>query len=418
MRGFALFGILLVNMELYSHPVQQLVLGHDELATKADRLAVWAIDLFADSKIYPVFSFLFGLGLAMKMQRLESQDSASLPFWLRRMFILFCIGIAHAFLLWVGDILMLYALLGTVAVVFFRRRSQRTLLLGAVGILAVTALFRGGLTAVAMLDQATPARAAEVLREATAKQASLRSAAEQAELIYVSGTFGDLFSQRLQDLSFTSGGIIFLAANVFAMFLLGLYAGRRGVFQDLAAHTHLIRCVCRYGLGLGLLASLAYMINAAVVRGEELTWADVLIDSLHTIGAPVLALGYIASITLWLQSDAWRVRLQPLAAVGRMALTNYLLQSLVATTLFYGYGFGLFGSVGPALGLLITIAIFAVQVPLSVWWLGHFQFGPVEWVWRSLTYLHCQPIRERQEQGSVRHELNSLPLETRRTSNP
>ena len=97
--------------------------------------------------------------------------------------------------------------------------------------------------------------------------------------------------------------------------------------------------------------------------------------------------------TLLLQNEAWLARLRPLAAVGRMALTNYLLQSLIATTLFYGYGFGLFGQVGPALGLLITVAIFGVQIPLSVWWLRHFQFGPVEWLWRTLTYPCFQPFR-------------------------
>ena len=88
-----------------------------------------------------------------------------------------------------------------------------------------------------------------------------------------------------------------------------------------------------------------------------------------------------------MQNEAWLARLRPLAAVGRMALTNYLLQSLIATTLFYGYGFGLFGQVGPALGLLTTIAIFTAQIPISVWWMGRFQFGPVEWLWRALTYL-------------------------------
>ena len=103
-------------------------------------------------------------------------------------------------------------------------------------------------------------------------------------------------------------------------------------------------------------------------------------------GVP-LAQSYIAALTLLLQNEVWLARLRPLAAVGRMALSNYLLQSLIATTLFYGYGFGLFGQVGPALGLLTTIAIFTAQIPISVWWMGRFQFGPVEWLWRALTYL-------------------------------
>jgi uncharacterized protein len=111
------------------------------------------------------------------------------------------------------------------------------------------------------------------------------------------------------------------------------------------------------------------------------------------VAAPALALFYASTILLLTQREAWRRRLAPLAAVGRMALSNYLLQSLVCTTIFYSYGLALFDKVGPALGLLLTVAIFLVQVPLSVWWLRRFQFGPVEWLWRSLTYWRVQPLR-------------------------
>ena len=130
------------------------------------------------------------------------------------------------------------------------------------------------------------------------------------------------------------------------------------------------------------------------VRNEP-SWQTLLAVIGQTIGAPALAMSYVAVITLLVQHDAWRARLGPLAAVGRMALTNYLLQSLVATTIFYGYGFGLFGQIGPAVGILLTLAIFTAQIPLSVWWMGRFQFGPVEWLWRTLTYLRWQPIRLR-----------------------
>ena len=122
-------------------------------------------------------------------------------------------------------------------------------------------------------------------------------------------------------------------------------------------------------------------------------------------GVP-LAQSYIAALTLLLQNEAWLARLRPLAAVGRMALSNYLLQSLIATTLFYGYGFGLFGQVGPALGLLITIAIFTAQIPLSVWWMGRFRFGPVEWLWRTLTYLRFQAIQTSARLGTLRGRVS------------
>ena len=115
----------------------------------------------------------------------------------------------------------------------------------------------------------------------------------------------------------------------------------------------------------------------------------------QTFGAPALALFYMASLTLLAERPVWRGRLAPLANAGRMALTNYLLQSLVCTILFYGYGFGLYGRIGAAGGIVLTAAIFLVQVALSTWWLGRFRFGPMEWLWRTLTYGKRQEMRTR-----------------------
>ena len=199
--------------------------------------------------------------------------------------------------------------------------------------------------------------------------------------------------QRLSDLRFMYKLIIFLAFNAFAMFLPGLYAGRRGIFQDIPGHLPLFKKTLWWGLALGAGSNLIYEIANEVNTADGSTWVVLIADSVRTLGAPALSLSYIAALTLLFQLNTWRVRLRPLAAVGRMALTNYLLQSLSATTLFYGYGFGLFGQVGPALGILITLAIFTPQIPLSVWWMGRFHFGPVEWLWRTLTYLRPQPFR-------------------------
>ena len=110
-------------------------------------------------------------------------------------------------------------------------------------------------------------------------------------------------------------------------------------------------------------------------------------------GAPAMALFFASTIVLLTQAETWRRRFAPLAAVGRMALSNYLLQSLICTTIFYSYGLALFGKVRPSLGLLLTITIFLIQIPLSVWWLRRFRFGPLEWLWRSLTYWQRQPLR-------------------------
>ncbi len=393
LRGFALFGILLVNLHLFSHPVQELLTGYGEVGALLDRIAALGIQIFAESKFYPIFSFLFGLGFALQFQRAEERGTPCLPLYARRLSILLLIGLAHAVFVWVGDILVLYAVLGAILLLFFRKRSPHTLLVWAGVFLAIAVLLPAGLSGLAMLAKLTPAGAAEVSASYAASDAGLRAEAAKADVIYATGSFAEITAQRLSDLRLMYSVAIFLAFNAFAMFLLGLYAGRRGIFRNIRAHAPLLRKIFWWGCALGLSSSFAH---AVVSHGPEFalpTWLDILADPARTLGAPVLALGYIAGLTLLLQHAAWRARLGPLAAVGRMALTNYLMQSLIATTLFYGYGFGLFGQVGPGLGLLITVAIYGLQIPLSVWWLRHFQYGPVEWLWRTLTYLRPQPFR-------------------------
>jgi len=393
LRGFALLGILLVNMELFSHPVQHVFFGPKEWTGQADQLAVWGIRFLAEGKFYSLFSFLFGLGFALQIQRAEARGTRFVPFYLRRLFILLLIGLAHAIFLWTGDILVLYAVTGAVLLLFFRRRAPRTLLIWCGVMLTVTILINAALTGLVSLAQLSPEAAAEVSREFAETEANMRAAAEEAGRVFATGSFVEITRQRLSDLGFMYTYVIFLAFNVLAMFLLGLYTGRREIFRDISAHLPLFRKVLWWALPVGIIGNLVYVIFIEEVSRNEPTWESLVAVSGQTIGAPALALSYVAAITLLVQHDAWRARLSPLAAVGRMALTNYLLQSLVATTIFYGYGFGLFGQVGPALGLLLTLVIFTAQIPLSMWWMGRFQFGPVEWLWRTLTYLRWQPLR-------------------------
>ena len=317
-----------------------------------------------------------------------------MPFYLRRLFILLLIGLAHAIFIWTGDILVLYAVMGAVLLLLFRRRAPRTLLIWCGVMLSVTILLTAALTGLMALAQLSPEAAAEVSREFAETEANMRAAAEEAGRVFATGSFAEITRQRLSDLGFMYPFVIFLAFNVLAMFLLGLYAGRRGIFRDIAGHLPLFRKLLRWALPVGIIGNLVYVIAMEGANRSELDWQSLVAVIGHTVGAPALAMSYVAAITLLVQHDAWRARLGPLAAVGRMALTNYLLQSLVATTIFYGYGLGLFGQIGPAIGILYTLAIFTAQIPLSVWWMGRFQFGPVEWLWRTLTYLRWQPLRQ------------------------
>jgi uncharacterized protein len=377
LRGFAIFGILLVNMASFSsaqgfpgyiapplEPVDQLVSG--------------LIIFLAEQKFYSLFSLLFGLGFALQFDRARTRGGRFLPTYLRRLLILFGFGVAHAVLLWEGDILALYAVLG-VLLVAFRNRAPRTALIGAGLCLLLWLAMQAWLYVLSGIPLPKEADTA------------LGVSAAQWEAVHANGSYVQIAAQRISELLlFWPVFLVVLGPSVFAMFLIGLYLGKRRIFEDLGSHVPLLRRMLRWGLVVGVAGNLAYLL------GYNGTRLGFLSEAAIVLGAPALCLFYVAAICLLVQRAGWQRRLTPLAPVGRMALSNYLLQSLVATTIFYGYGLGLFGRVGPVLGLLLTVAIYAVQVLLSEWWMRRFRFGPAEWLWRSLTYARRQPMRRGQ----------------------
>jgi len=220
-----------------------------------------------------------------------------------------------------------------------------------------------------------------------------RALASQADRVYATGSFLEVTGQRARDMVFMFSVWPFMAFNVLAMMLTGLYAGKRRIFADIPGNLAFIRKVWRWGLIIGLIGNGIYVYFGQQANRAMPSLVNLISLAGQTFGAPALALFYMASLTLLAERPVWRGRLAPLANAGRMALTNYLLQSLVCTILFYGYGFGLYGRIGAAGGIVLTAAIFLVQVALSTWWLGRFRFGPMEWLWRSLTYGKRQPMR-------------------------
>ncbi len=393
LRGFAIFGILLVNMELFNSPAYPTDVSGG--TGTADRLAAWLIRFFGEGKFYTLFSFLFGVGFSLQIARAASRGARFGSVYGRRLFVLLLIGLAHALLVWAGDILVLYAVLG-VPLLVFRASSRRTLIVSTLLCLALPILFYAGLLGFVEYGRSVP-RAAEQIEwwfaETTAKHEAL---AEQSFQVYSHGTFAEVTAQRIKDFGFyyldPLDGWLVWAPHIFAMFLMGLYVGRRGFLQHISTHVPIFRNAMWWGLGLGLSGNFGFVVTA--------DWSDPVLPSVmglvetvfFVIGAPALSLFYAAAILLLIQREGWQKRLAPLAAVGRMALSNYLLQSVICTTIFYSYGLGLYGRVGPAVGVGLTVVIFLIQIILSVWWLRRFQFGPMEWVWRSLTYRKRQPM--------------------------
>jgi uncharacterized protein len=387
LRGVALFGILMVNMHYFAHPIESALLTSG--ANWVDRTAGFLIRLLFEGKFFPLFSFLFGLGIAVQQRRAEERGVSIRPRLYRRYAILLLLGIAHATLLWTGDILTLYALLGLVLLTFFYRTASRTNIIWAVALVVVLNLFIALGVVGIQASLADPSMAEEM--RASFEQDAAASAARVVEdyEVYAEGGWVEITIERTQDFfTYSLPFLLFSAPVVFAMFLLGLSFGQYGVFSDLERYRSLFSKLAFVGLPIGLALNVVYALLAdELAMSDPLTWRTSLAFFANTAGGPLLTLGYISGLTLlYHKSETAKRFLDGFVPAGRMALTNYLMHSVVWTTVFYGYGAGLLGRVGVALGVALTIVTIAIQLPFSRWWLSRFRYGPVEWLWRRLTY--------------------------------
>ncbi len=392
LRGFALLGIVIVNMGLIGVPVYGLAVDMADWPGQPNQAAEWLIRVFAEGKFYPLFSFLFGWGLAAQMRRAEAQGVPFVPLYLRRLAALLLIGVVHAVLFWEGDILVIYALLGAL-LLLFRHRSRRTILLWAVMSLLAPVVIMAGLAGLVQWGVSQGA-AAGIDASFAETITSMQQAAAQATAVYAGGSYGAIVAQHIRDLTFLYPSMLFFfMPTVFGMFLLGLLAGREGLFHDVPAHLRTFRRLAVWGLSLGLLGSVTYTYAQEVSNRAVPGGMSVLVQVGGNLGGPLLSLGYVGAIVLLAQQASWLRRLEVFAPVGRMALSNYLAQSVFYLLVFTGVGLGLYGVTGPAIQLLLAVALYAAQAMFSAWWLARFRFGPAEWLWRTLTYGRRQPMR-------------------------
>jgi len=369
LRGVALFGILLVNMRHFSTPALYAGGASQAGSLPVDRLVDGLIFFFAQGKFFPLFSFLFGLGLVLQLQRWRAKGAPSSRLFLRRLAILLIIGLLHGTLIWAGDILAKYAVLGLLFLVLLPLPPR--VLLGGAGALLMVPIMLNGLGVEGLL--------AGVAGYPTTPE-GLKAMAEQSLAVYGSGSFAEMTRQRLLDLGYRLVNPSYFSGlfTILGMFCLGAFAGQRGLFHPPVAGR--FRMMLVVGLGGFALSMVGFIAS----RFLPMLAAPPVLKTLNLVGNLSMTAMYIAAVVLVLERASWRERLAPLASAGRMALTNYLLQSLLATAIFYGLGY--YGRLGSAACLGITLAIFGIQVVASRLWLERFRFGPLEWLWRWGTY--------------------------------
>ena len=377
LRGFALVGIITANMVLYSL--------YDSLSESAKMsMSTYPIDkvldflelTFIEGKFYTIFSVLFGIGFSILLTRSQARSAGFHRFFLRRMSILFLIGLAHAVLVWHDDILECYAVCGALLLPFVKVRN-RTIIVFAILVLATGAVIK--------FTGAIPRHSFTGPREMLYARFGFTHESELARL--TQGSVLDIWRQNLGDWFgqvdyIISSGMIF---KIFGCFLLGFYIGRNEIYKRLENYRATIRRVAIGGLIIGIPLNLIY----AYTFSSEEFWVRNLAEP--TAILPLSAAYACFVCLLWL-NQRWHRRVQIFAPVGRMALTNYVGQSVICTLIFYGTGLGLGGRMGPTLYLPIAFAVYLGQIAVSRMWLARFQFGPLEWIWRMLTYGRWVPM--------------------------
>ena len=384
LRGAALLGILLVNVQLMAGPelIEQLFGLRDVTASTLERVLGGLIGWLVAGKFISSFSILFGVGAALIAERALARGRAPRRLLARRYVLLMLAGLAHMVLLFPGDVLFLYGVSGLVLLAFLRARD-RTLGVWIVALLALSAV---ALAALTVAEAGTDIDAATMELVATALA--------DAELAYAAGAYGGVVVwQALQSLFIQSSQLVSLPWTL-ALFLIGMLAHRRGYGLDPAAHRAPLVRLARVALPVGLVLNLPLLLTGPVA--ETASTAEVALPVLigasiaNTIGAPVLALGYLSALAVVVvDRGAERGIRRRLAALGRIALTGYLLQSILALVVFFG--FGVYGSVAllgePILGMLaFVVGVWVVLLAFAPWWTARFRYGPFEWLWRWGTY--------------------------------
>jgi uncharacterized protein len=379
----------------FSGPAERYILDKHPSPGLLNGVVDDLLRLLVESKAMALFCMLFAVGLAIQLERKEARgDGGFWAFAWRRMGALMAIGALHVVLLWEGDILITYALAGILLFPYLRRRSSTIYIWVAAlfGLMAAWVVAMAVMKGLAGPVNVDAQRARMLARIAPFIAQSLEAHAQT--------NWWDMLLYRLQQWYEHAGMIVPALLESFLNALLGLAVWRSGVLKDPAAHLPALRRAARWLTGAGLSASVValYWKPIRAFAGAHPPWGVAISAPaalLTEFAAPVLALAYGALLLLAWQRPAGQTLLRPFSWPGRMALTNYLAQSLIMTAIFYGWGLGLFGKVPPALALALGLAVFAVQILYSRWWLGRFQFGPAEWLWRCASYARRQPFRIR-----------------------
>ncbi|CAM3774673.1 DUF418 domain-containing protein [Mesobacillus thioparans] len=374
MRGFSLLGIFLVNMISFHSPYFYIDPetwwdGNINLFTYR------IIDVLIQASFYPLFAMLFGYGLVILRERILDKGLKFTPLAFRRLSLLLLIGCIHAFFIWEGDILITYAVCGFVFLLFLKWSAKRLMIAGLIIYIVPNVLL------VLMLG------AASAVEGGAEFSMYDEQTAAQALAVYQTGSFTEVTEQRMTEWYENNNlmGFFFYLITILPLFMIGASAAKMRLFEQVHRNKKKI------GTAAAILASLGLLIKTVPYFYEKTLMTDYAQD---IFGGVMLAMAYALIIALLSENRKMDRILYPLEAAGRLSISNYLFQSIFSTMIFYSYGLGYYGNVSIFAGTLLALAIYASQLAVSSWWVKRFYYGPVEWLWRSCTYLKKQRFKK------------------------
>ncbi|PRS40239.1 DUF418 domain-containing protein [Bacillus sp. RJGP41] len=366
LRGLAILGIFLVNMPSFHSPLLYID-GAERWAGGWDGILYRFSDIVAQASFYPLFAFLFGFGAIILAVRSEEKGISFPLLYMKRLSFLLVLGCIHAFFIWHGDILINYAVFGFALLFFYKMKGRNLILLGSVCYVLPFAILGSLFLIMGTFDSEGMA--------ITTDSAMMKQSLE----VYQSGTFTELMSQRALDWYMVNNPLnaIILFLSIFPFFLMGAGVAKQGILQNPTQYKRQLKAISIVSLLLGM--SIKMLPYVTVYHFGTIFVQDYL-------GGPLLTIFYVTAITLLAERAGASRLLHPLSYIGRMSMSNYLFQSMVCTGIFYSYGLGLYGSVSYTTGFVFLIALFCLQILLSLLWMGLYEYGPVEYIWRFFTY--------------------------------
>ena len=366
LRGLAILGIFLVNMPSFHSPLLYID-GAERWSEGWDGILYRFSDVAAQASFYPLFAFLFGFGAVILAIRSEEKGISFPILFTKRLGFLLVLGCIHAFFIWHGDILINYAVFGFAFLFFYKMKGRTLILLGSVCYVLPFAILGSLFLIMGIFDREG--------MEMTTDSAMMKQSLE----VYQSGTFTEIMTQRALDWYMVNNpfNAIILFLSIFPFFLIGAGVAKQGFLQNINQYKRQLKAILIVSLLLGLpIKILPYV---TVYHFGTIFVQDY-------FGGPLFTIFYITAIALLAEQAGDSRLFRPLSYIGRMSMSNYLFQSIVCTAIFYSYGLGLYGTVSYTTGFFLLLALFCLQMLLSLLWMSLYKYGPVEYLWRFVTY--------------------------------